>query len=64
MQGEETLNPLFFDRRPERRGDPALALCVVQLLVGLAAMVGGAHLFVEELLGIAETSASTRSSWR
>jgi cation:H+ antiporter len=54
VQGEETLNPLFFDRRPERRGDPALVLCVAQLLVGLAAMVGGAHLFVEELLGIAE----------
>jgi cation:H+ antiporter len=54
VQGEETLNPLFFDRRPERRGDPALALCVAQLLVGLGAMVGGAHLFVEELLGIAE----------
>jgi cation:H+ antiporter len=55
VQGEETLNPLFFDRRPERREDPALGLCVAQLLVGLAAMVGGAHLFVEELLGIAES---------
>jgi cation:H+ antiporter len=54
VQGEETLNPLVFDRRAERRSDPALSLCVVQLLVGLAAMVGGAHLFVEELLGIAE----------
>ena len=28
--------------------------CVIQLLVGLGAMVGGAHLFVEELLHIAE----------
>jgi cation:H+ antiporter len=54
VQGEETLNPLMFDRRPERRSDPALGLCVLQLLVGLGAMVGGAHLFVEELLGIAE----------
>jgi cation:H+ antiporter len=54
-QGEETLNPLFFERRPERRSDPALGLCVMQLLTGLAAMVGGAHLFVEELLGIAES---------
>ena len=54
VQREETLNPLFFDRRPERRSDPALGLCVAQLLVGLAAMIGGAHLFVEELLGIAE----------
>jgi cation:H+ antiporter len=53
VQGEETLNPLLFDRRLERRSDPALSLCAIQLLVGLAAMVGGAHLFVEELLQIA-----------
>jgi cation:H+ antiporter len=53
VQGEETLNPLLFERRPERQGDPALALCVLQLLVGLGAMVGGAHLFVEQLLEIA-----------
>jgi cation:H+ antiporter len=55
VQAEETLEPLTFDRRPERRSDPALALCVVQLLVGLGAMVGGAHLFVEELLNIADS---------
>jgi cation:H+ antiporter len=55
VQGEETLNPLIFERRGERRQDPALALCVLQLLVGLGAMVGGAHLFVEELLKIAES---------
>jgi cation:H+ antiporter len=54
VQDEETLNPLIFERRAERREDPALALCVIQLLVGLGAMVGGAHLFVEELLHIAE----------
>jgi cation:H+ antiporter len=54
VQGEETLNPLIFERRPERREDPGLALCLVQLLVGLGAMVGGAHLFVEELLQIAD----------
>jgi len=53
VQEEETLNPLLFERRPERAGDPALALCVLQLLVGLGAMVGGAHLFVEELLKVA-----------
>jgi cation:H+ antiporter len=52
-QEEETLNPLLFERRAERREDPAMALCVLQLLVGLGAMVGGAHLFVEELLEIA-----------
>jgi cation:H+ antiporter len=55
VQSEESLNPLIFERRPERREDPALALCVIQLLVGLGAMVGGAHLFVEELLHIAES---------
>jgi len=50
VQAEETLNPLFFGRRL----NPGLALCVVQLLIGLGAMVGGAHLFVEELLKIAK----------
>jgi len=55
VQEEETLNPLIFERRPDRREDPPLALCVVQLVVGLVAMVGGAHLFVEELLHIAES---------
>jgi cation:H+ antiporter len=55
VQKEETLNPLIFERRPERREDPALALCVAQLVVGLGAMVGGAHLFVEELLKIADS---------
>jgi cation:H+ antiporter len=54
VQGEETLAPLLFDRRLERRSDPALGLCVLQLLVGLGAMVGGAHLFVEQLLSIAD----------
>jgi cation:H+ antiporter len=55
VQGHGTLDPLVFERRPERRKDPGLALCVIQLLVGLGAMVGGAHLFVEELLSIAES---------
>ena len=54
-QGEETLNPLLFERRAERREDPAMLLCVLQLLVGLGAMVGGAHLFVEQLLEIASS---------
>jgi Ca2+/Na+ antiporter len=30
VQGEETLDPLLFDRRLERRSDPALGLCVLQ----------------------------------
>jgi cation:H+ antiporter len=55
VQDHATLDPLIFERRPERRTDPSLPLCAVQLLVGLGAMVGGAHLFVEELLHIAES---------
>jgi cation:H+ antiporter len=55
VQDHESLNPLIFERRSDRRTDPGLALCVIQLLVGLGAMVGGAHLFVEELLKIAES---------
>jgi cation:H+ antiporter len=55
VQDEETLNPLIFERRSERREDPGLLFCAIQLLVGLGAMVGGAHLFVEELLSIAES---------
>src|SRR3954449_5074833 len=54
VQSEESLNPLIFERRSERREDTSLLLCVVHLLVGLGAMVGGAHLFVEELLNLAK----------
>jgi len=54
VQAHGTLNPLIFDPREANRDNPALGFCVLQLLVGLGAMVGGAHLFVEELLGIAE----------
>jgi cation:H+ antiporter len=53
VQSEESLNPLIFERRSDRREDPSMLICVVQLLVGLGAMVGGAHLFVEELLSLA-----------
>ena len=55
VQEEETLNPLIFERRADHGTNPSLALCVIQLLVGLGAMVGGAHLFVEELLHFAES---------
>jgi cation:H+ antiporter len=55
IQAEETLNPLIMERRAARRLDnPSFAIAVVQFLVGLGAMVGGAHLFVEELLDVAE----------
>jgi cation:H+ antiporter len=55
VQDQASIDPLIFERREEHRTDPALIFCVIQLLVGLAAMVGGAHLFVEELLHIAES---------
>jgi cation:H+ antiporter len=55
VQAHGSLDPLLFERREEHRMDPSLLLCVIQLLVGLGAMVGGAHLFVEELLHIAES---------
>ncbi len=56
VQGEETLDPLYFDRRADRTtGQPPAILSALQLLVGLGAMVGGAHLFVEELLKIADS---------
>jgi cation:H+ antiporter len=54
VQDHATLDPLIFERRAELRTNPSVVLSVIQLLVGLGAMVGGAHLFVEELLHIAE----------
>ncbi len=55
VQDHASLDPLLFERRSEHRMNPSLLLCAAQLLVGLGAMVGGAHLFVEELLSIAES---------
>jgi cation:H+ antiporter len=52
VQEAETIGPLYFDRTP---GDtPPTSTIVLQLLVGLGAIVGGAHLFVEELIHVAE----------
>jgi cation:H+ antiporter len=53
VQEAETIGPLYMDRTP---GDePPGATVVLQLIVGLAAIVGGAHLFVEELIHVAES---------
>ncbi len=58
MQSEESLAPLFFARpkpvsaEPE---DPPTGLVVFQLIVSLGAIVGGAHLFVEELIHVADS---------
>jgi cation:H+ antiporter len=54
-QAEETLKPLIMDPRSRRRSDPGMAFIVLQLAIGLGAMVGGAHLFVHELLEVAES---------
>jgi cation:H+ antiporter len=54
QQDEDTIKALTIaPRRVE--DDPPTGLIVTQLLIGLGAMVGGAHLFVEELLSVAES---------
>jgi cation:H+ antiporter len=53
-QAEETLNPMIMARGREDPTDPGMGIAALQFLVGLGAMVGGAHLFVEELLKVAE----------
>ena len=52
-EGHE-MDPLIMDRRSDREGGPPNAIMIIQLLLGLGAMVGGAHLFVHELLNVAE----------
>jgi cation:H+ antiporter len=52
VQEAETIGPLVMDRTP---GDePPTHTIVLQFVVGLGAIIGGAHLFVEELLTVAE----------
>jgi cation:H+ antiporter len=55
QQAEETLNPLTMDPRHGRSGEPGITPIAIQLGVGLGAMIGGAHLFVHELLEVAES---------
>ena len=53
-EGHE-MDPLFMDLRGERHSTPPPNFIMIsQLVLGLAAMVGGAHLFVEELVHIAD----------
>lgn len=49
------MDPLIMDRRADKEGGPPNTLMIIQLLLGLFAMVGGAHLFVHELLTVAES---------
>jgi cation:H+ antiporter len=53
VQSEDTLNPLIM-QRGVRAEDPPFSITIVQVLVGLGAMIGGAHLFVEELVHVAK----------
>jgi cation:H+ antiporter len=53
VQEADTIGPLYMDRTPNR-DDPTPKLIGIQFAIGLAAIVGGAHLFVEELLHVAE----------
>jgi cation:H+ antiporter len=53
IESEEELRPLILDTT---RGDPpSMTTVVVQLLVALGAIVGGAHIFVEEVLHVADS---------
>jgi len=52
VQEEDSIGRLYFDRSPGT--EPPLWLAVVQFVVSLGAIVGGAHLFVEEMLKVAE----------
>jgi cation:H+ antiporter len=54
VQEEETIGPLIMDRTPGG-GKPPGHTIAIQFVIGLGAIVGGAHLFVEELLHVAES---------
>jgi cation:H+ antiporter len=54
VESEEALKPLIMDTT---RGDPpGRSTVIVQLLVALGAIVGGAHLFVEQILHVADSA--------
>ncbi|MCB0876469.1 MAG: hypothetical protein R2718_12760 [Solirubrobacterales bacterium] len=53
VQEMETIGRLYMDRSDGEQ--PPTRLIVLQLAVGLAAIVGGAHLFVEEMIHVAES---------
>jgi cation:H+ antiporter len=52
VEASESIRPLMLARNAT--GEPSQNLIGLQFLVGLGAMVGGAHLFVEEAIEIAE----------
>jgi cation:H+ antiporter len=53
VEAEEQLHPLALDTT---RGDPpGMSTVIVQLIVALGAIVGGAHIFVEQVLDVAHS---------
>ncbi len=52
VQEVESIGPLYMDR--SEGDEPPTRTIVLQLVIGLGAIVGGAHLFVEELITVAE----------
>jgi cation:H+ antiporter len=54
VEAEEKLTPLFLDTT--RSDPPGMATVVVQLVIALAAIVAGAHIFVEEVLHVADSA--------
>jgi cation:H+ antiporter len=52
VEEPEAIGRLIMDR--SRQAEPAGTTVALQLLVGLGAIVGGAHLFVEELIAVAQ----------
>jgi cation:H+ antiporter len=53
VQAAESIRPLIL--APNLAGEPTRKLIVMQFAVGLAAMVGGAHMFVEEVIELASS---------
>lgn len=53
VPAEESIGPLYMDRT--RSDGPTNFEIGLQLAIGLGAIVGGAHLFVEELISVAES---------
>ena len=52
VQEIDSIGRLYFDRTPGT--EPPLILIIVQFVVSLGAIVGGAHLFVEEMIKVSE----------
>jgi cation:H+ antiporter len=53
VEREEELSPLIMDTT--RRDPPGMPTVVIQLVVALGAIIGGAQLFVEQVLHVADT---------